>query len=59
MKLAPTDLERAESLEQLRALANGYPIQVATIEGNWRGVPVDVPSDITLVEAALRKTGRC
>jgi len=59
VKLAPTGLERAESLEQLRALENGYAIQVATIEGCWRGVPVDVPSDIALVEAALKKSGRC
>ncbi len=59
VKLAPTGLERAESLEQLRALENGFAIQVATIEGSWRGVPVDVPSDIALVEAALKKAGRC
>jgi 3-deoxy-manno-octulosonate cytidylyltransferase (CMP-KDO synthetase) len=59
VKLAPTGLERAESLEQLRALENGHAIQVATIEGAWRSVPVDVPSDIDLVEAVLRKTGRC
>jgi 3-deoxy-manno-octulosonate cytidylyltransferase (CMP-KDO synthetase) len=59
VKLAPTGLERAESLEQLRALENGYPIKVATLEGAWRSVPVDVPSDIDLVEAVLRKSGRC
>ncbi len=59
VKLAPTDLERAESLEQLRALENGFAIRVATIEGSWRSVPVDVPGDIALVEALLRKTGRC
>jgi 3-deoxy-manno-octulosonate cytidylyltransferase (CMP-KDO synthetase) len=59
VKLAPTELERAESLEQLRALANGHAIQVAKIEGDWRSVPVDVPSDIDLVEAVLKKSGRC
>ena len=59
VKLAPTELERAESLEQLRALANGHAIQVAKIEGAWRSVPVDVPGDIALVEAALAKSGRC
>ena len=59
VKLAPTALERAESLEQLRALENGYAIKVATIEGAWRSVPVDVPGDIDLVEAVLRRTGRC
>lgn len=57
--LAPSDLERAESLEQLRALENGYAIQVATLEGAWRSVPVDVPSDIDLVEAVLQKVGKC
>jgi len=59
VKLAPTALERAESLEQLRALENGYAIKVATIEGAWRSMPVDVPGDIDLVEAVLRRTGRC
>lgn len=59
VKLAPTDLERAESLEQLRALENGFAIRVAIIEGSWRSVPVDVPGDIALVEAELRKSGRC
>jgi 3-deoxy-manno-octulosonate cytidylyltransferase (CMP-KDO synthetase) len=59
VKLAPTELERAESLEQLRALANGHPIKVAMIEGAWRSVPVDVPSDVDLVEAVLKQSGRC
>jgi 3-deoxy-manno-octulosonate cytidylyltransferase (CMP-KDO synthetase) len=59
VRLAPTGLERAESLEQLRALENGHAIRVATIEGDWRSVPVDVPADVALVEAVLRKTGRC
>ncbi len=59
VKLAPTGLERAESLEQLRVLENGYAIRVATIEGAWRSVPVDVPGDVDLVEAVLRKSGRC
>jgi 3-deoxy-manno-octulosonate cytidylyltransferase (CMP-KDO synthetase) len=59
VRLAPTGLERAESLEQLRALENGHAIRVATIEGDWRSVPVDVPADVAVVEAVLRKTGRC
>ncbi len=55
--LAPTPAERAESLEQLRALENGFPIQVAVVEG-WRSIPVDVPEDVARVEAYLRARGR-
>ena len=53
VRLEPTPLERVESLEQLRALEHGYPIGVAPVEG-FRSVPVDVPEDVALVEAALR-----
>ena len=53
MPLAPTPLELAESLEQLRALESGHPIGVAIAEG-WRSVPVDVPEDIRAVERRLR-----
>jgi 3-deoxy-manno-octulosonate cytidylyltransferase (CMP-KDO synthetase) len=56
--LAPTPAERAESLEQLRVLEHGFPIQVAVVEG-WRGISVDVPADVTHVEARLRELGRC
>jgi len=48
--------ERAERLEQLRALENGYPIGVGVVEG-WRGIAVDVPGDVARVEAALRSGG--
>ncbi|RIL07447.1 MAG: 3-deoxy-manno-octulosonate cytidylyltransferase [Proteobacteria bacterium] len=58
VQLAPAALERAESLEQLRALENGFAIGVATVEG-WRSVPVDVPGDVALVEAVLRERSRC
>lgn len=58
VQLPPTTLERAESLEQLRVLENGYPIGVAILE-NWRGVSVDVPADVARAEAALRERGRC
>jgi len=44
--------ERAEELEQLRALENGHRIRAAEIEG-WTSVPVDVPEDVQTVEAAL------
>jgi 3-deoxy-manno-octulosonate cytidylyltransferase (CMP-KDO synthetase) len=52
VKLPQTPLERAERLEQLRALEHGERIRCAVIEG-WRSVPVDVPEDIARVEAAL------
>jgi 3-deoxy-manno-octulosonate cytidylyltransferase (CMP-KDO synthetase) len=58
VRMEQTPLERTEALEQLRALENGHPIRVAVIEG-WRSVPVDVPADVALVEAALREAGRC
>ena len=47
--------ERTEELEQLRALENGYRIRAAEIEG-WTSVPVDIPEDVAIVEAALART---
>lgn len=52
MLLAPTPLEKAEALEQLRALEHGHRIQTAVVEG-WESLPVDVPADVARVEAAL------
>lgn len=51
----PCQLERAECLEQLRALYLGARIKVAV----WAepGVGVDIPSDIPLAEDALRRLG--
>lgn len=50
--LAPTPLERSESLEQLRALENGIPIRVLRVE---RGSPgVDTQEDLERVERLLR-----
>ena len=43
-RLQPTTLERIESLEQLRALENGYRIHVAQVEE--RSVEVDTPADL-------------
>jgi 3-deoxy-manno-octulosonate cytidylyltransferase (CMP-KDO synthetase) len=54
--LAPGAAERAEGLEQLRALEHGFPIRCAVIEG-WRSVPVDVPGDVAEVEAILGERG--
>lgn len=54
-KLTPTPAERTEQLEQLRVLEHGYRIRCAPIEG-WRSVPVDIPADVTRVEAHLMET---
>ena len=53
----PTPAERAEGLEQLRALEHGRRIRCAILEG-YRSLPVDVPADVARVEARLRDSGR-
>jgi 3-deoxy-manno-octulosonate cytidylyltransferase (CMP-KDO synthetase) len=52
--LAQGEAERAEGLEQLRALEHGLEIRCAVIEG-WQSVPVDVPADVARVEAQLAR----
>ncbi len=52
--LSATPGERAERLEQLRALEHGFAIRCAIIEG-WQSLPVDVPADVAPVEAWLAK----
>jgi 3-deoxy-manno-octulosonate cytidylyltransferase (CMP-KDO synthetase) len=49
--LPETALERAESLEQLRALAHGHPIQVGL--GFWTSIAVDTPADLERVRRAV------
>ena len=51
---APTRLERAERLEQLRALERGAHIRVLDARGRYHGV--DTPEDIRTVEAALQSS---
>jgi len=51
--LPPSGLEKAESLEQLRALENGYRIKM--IETPYSTLSVDSPRDIIEVEKLLRK----
>jgi 3-deoxy-manno-octulosonate cytidylyltransferase (CMP-KDO synthetase) len=50
--LEPTPAERAEGLEQLRALEHGFAIRCAEIAG-WNSAAVDVPADVAAVEARL------
>ena len=49
-RLAPTPLERAEKLEQLRALEWGFRIKVAETRGGV-GVEVDTPEDLERARA--------
>ncbi|MBU6199839.1 MAG: 3-deoxy-manno-octulosonate cytidylyltransferase [Xanthomonadaceae bacterium] len=52
-RLAPTSAERAESLEQLRALEHGYGIAVRLTPEPFPG-GVDTPEDLARVDAVLR-----
>ena len=53
--LAPSPLERAESLEQLRALQNGFKIRLLQTSKPHLGV--DRPEDVLRVEQELAKHG--
>ncbi len=54
-KMEPTPLEQAESLEQLRALENGFKIRV--IKSSCRFVGVDTAEDLELVNEIYRREG--
>ena len=50
-----TNLEKAESLEQLRVIENGFKIKVK--ETMFQAIGVDTPEQIELVEKQLQKEG--
>lgn len=52
----PQKLEKAESLEQLRALETGVKIKAEKVE-KWRGISVDTPEDIKKAEDEIKKGG--
>lgn len=56
IKWPQSELEKIESLEQLRALENGASIQV--VVANQKALGVDVPEDITKVENFLNRYNR-
>jgi len=51
VKLPPSEGEKRERLEQLRALENGIAIQVLTL--NFKSIGVDTPGDVPRAERAL------
>jgi 3-deoxy-manno-octulosonate cytidylyltransferase (CMP-KDO synthetase) len=51
IKLPPSEGEKRERLEQLRALENGIAIQVLTL--NFKSIGVDTPGDVPRAERAL------
>jgi len=58
LTLAPTPLELAESLEQLRALENGIPIHIVPVDYRGRTPwSVDTPNDLLTVERILAAEG--
>ena len=52
VKFPLSPLERAEKLEQLRALENG--IQIAVVQVEYDSIGVDVPGDVARVERILK-----
>jgi 3-deoxy-manno-octulosonate cytidylyltransferase (CMP-KDO synthetase) len=58
LKLHPSPLEMTEGLEQLRALENGIPIKIVTVDYKGRTHwAVDSQEDIDIVEKIIDKEG--
>ena len=58
--LAPTPLEKTESLEQLRVLEHGYKLRVVetrTQDHEFSGFSIDTPEDVVRAEQMLRERG--
>ncbi len=58
MTLAPTPLEQAEGLEQLRALEHGMVVRVAVVD--YRGRThwsIDAPGDVAVAERIIAREG--
>ncbi len=53
VSLPQSSLEKAEQLEQLRAIENGYKIRV--VETQYQSIGVDLPEHIPVVEQELTK----
>jgi 3-deoxy-manno-octulosonate cytidylyltransferase (CMP-KDO synthetase) len=53
--LDPTPLERAEALEQLRALEHG--IRIKTVETAYDSIGVDTPQDLEQVRRLFNVQG--
>ena len=53
--LPPTDMERSEALEQLRALEHG--IRIKAVETEFDSIGVDTPEDLERVRTALAARG--
>lgn len=56
VSLSVSPLEKAEQLEQLRALENG--IEIAVVRVKYEGAAVDVPKDVKRVEKILEALNR-
>ena len=55
VEMPQSSLEKAEQLEQLRAIENGYKIRV--IETQYQSIGVDLPEHIKVVEDEMKKEG--
>jgi 3-deoxy-manno-octulosonate cytidylyltransferase (CMP-KDO synthetase) len=55
VKLAPGNLEKAESLEQLRWLENGYDIHIS--ETDYKMLSIDIPTDLQKAEKFFLSIG--